>query len=83
MFVVGISSNNLVVQQYDGKVGKTLLTEADGLQEPTLVFYYKENNLSLVCNKQNTAFSIYVPTAYLFIGILNVLRWHHLILMIH
>ncbi|CAG2205936.1 unnamed protein product [Mytilus edulis] len=47
VFVVGFKSNNLLMLQDDGKVSKTLLTEADGIQNPTRVFYNKEKSLLL------------------------------------
>ncbi|XP_071162475.1 uncharacterized protein [Mytilus edulis] len=56
VFVVGLKSNNLLMLQDGGKVSKTLLTEADGIQDPTRVFYNKEKSLLLVCNTQNSVF---------------------------
>lgn len=52
-FVVGHHSSNLLMLQDDGKVIKTLLTAADGLEDPTRVCYNKELNLLLVCNRKN------------------------------
>lgn len=59
VFVVGIKSNNLLMLQNSGQVCETILTEADGLQEPTRVCFNKEKNILLVCNKRN-------GSAYLF-----------------
>ncbi|XP_063425574.1 uncharacterized protein LOC134709339 [Mytilus trossulus] len=56
VFVVDFRNNNLVMLQDGGKVSKTLLTEADGIQHPTRVFYNKEKSQLLVCNKQNSVF---------------------------
>ncbi|CAC5374800.1 unnamed protein product [Mytilus coruscus] len=38
LFVVGFNSNNLLMVQDDWKVSKTLLTKADGLDEPRSVY---------------------------------------------
>ncbi|XP_071160866.1 E3 ubiquitin/ISG15 ligase TRIM25-like [Mytilus edulis] len=53
LFVVGIHSNNLMIFQDDGKVSKTLLTEADGLDKPIRLYYNKKTNILLVCNQLN------------------------------
>ncbi|XP_063427072.1 uncharacterized protein LOC134710619 [Mytilus trossulus] len=39
VFVVGIESSNIMILQDDGKVSKTLPTEADGLDKPTRLYY--------------------------------------------
>ncbi|VDI30300.1 Hypothetical predicted protein [Mytilus galloprovincialis] len=57
VFVVGIRSNNLMILQDDGTVSKTLLTEADELNTTKSLYYNKETNSLLVCNKgDRTAF---------------------------
>ncbi|XP_052103626.1 uncharacterized protein LOC127737132 [Mytilus californianus] len=53
VFVVGILSDNLMILQDDGKINKTLLTKADGLDKPSRLYYNKETNILLVCNKYN------------------------------
>ncbi|VDI42410.1 Hypothetical predicted protein [Mytilus galloprovincialis] len=56
VFFVDINSNNLLMLQDGGKVSKTLLTEADGIQRPSRVFYNKEKSLLLVCKSKNSVF---------------------------
>lgn len=56
VFVVDKHSNNLLMLQDCGKVSKTLLTEADGLQYSTRLLYNNEKSLLLVCNKQYRVF---------------------------
>ncbi|XP_063442834.1 uncharacterized protein LOC134723124 [Mytilus trossulus] len=56
VFVVGSDSNNLMMIQHDGKVSKTLLTEADGLDYPAPVYYNSHKKLLLVCNVNGDAF---------------------------
>ncbi|XP_052106160.1 uncharacterized protein LOC127738810 [Mytilus californianus] len=52
LFVVGKHSNNLLMVQDDGKLSKTLRTEADGFNQPRCVCYNKEKNILLVCNSR-------------------------------
>ncbi|XP_052083278.1 E3 ubiquitin-protein ligase TRIM22-like [Mytilus californianus] len=51
VYVVGFSSNNLTIIQQDGKDSKTLLTESDGLDMPSTVYYGKEKRTLLICNE--------------------------------
>ncbi|CAC5374799.1 unnamed protein product [Mytilus coruscus] len=53
VIVLGLSSNNLLVLQNEGKISKALLTKTDGLDQPSSVCYNKENNMLLVCNQKN------------------------------
>ncbi|VDI70801.1 uncharacterized protein [Mytilus edulis] len=56
VFVVGTSSNNLMMIQHDGKVSKTLLTESDGLKNTVPVHYNRDKKLLLLCNANGDAF---------------------------
>ena len=51
VFVVGYHSHNLTVIQHDGTSSKTLLTKSDGLHYPRAVYYRKDNNTVIICNK--------------------------------
>lgn len=53
VYVVCNESNNVVIVSPDGKHCKELLTERDGLQKPTVIFYNKSNDCLLVCNDGN------------------------------
>ncbi|CAG2187127.1 unnamed protein product [Mytilus edulis] len=59
LFVVGKESNNLMTLQDDGNVSKTLLIKADGLNKPSRLYYNKEMNILLVCNKNDGVAFIY------------------------
>ncbi|XP_071139196.1 uncharacterized protein [Mytilus edulis] len=59
VFVVGRASNNLVLIQHDGKASKILLNKDDGLAEPNAVYYSKENNSLLVCDKSSGNAALY------------------------
>ncbi|XP_052085011.1 uncharacterized protein LOC127722170 [Mytilus californianus] len=59
VFVVGRDSNNLVLIQHDGKASKILLNKDDGLSEPNAVYYCKENNSLLVCDKSSGNAALY------------------------
>ncbi|XP_063425271.1 uncharacterized protein LOC134708559 [Mytilus trossulus] len=48
VYVVGESSNNLIVIQHDGKVSKVLLTHLDGLTTPYAVHYNKQKKIICV-----------------------------------
>ncbi|CAC5356915.1 unnamed protein product [Mytilus coruscus] len=50
VYVVGGHSHNLTIIQHDGKDSKTLLTESDGLERPTSLYYDKEKRTLLICN---------------------------------
>ncbi|XP_063438599.1 E3 ubiquitin/ISG15 ligase TRIM25-like [Mytilus trossulus] len=62
VFVVGRNSNNLVLIQHDGKASKILLKKDDGLSNPNAVYYSKENNSLLVCNKTSGYAALYNVT---------------------
>ncbi|VDI63519.1 Hypothetical predicted protein [Mytilus galloprovincialis] len=53
VYDVGSQSNNLMILQNDGKAGKTLLTESDGLKSPERLYYNKERDILLVCNNDD------------------------------
>lgn len=55
VYVVDIKSNILVVIQHDGSSSKTVLTKADGLDQPQTLHYNKDKNLLLLCNNQECA----------------------------
>lgn len=59
VFVVGASSNNLMMIKHDGKVSKILLTESDGLINPRTVHYNRDKKLLLICNRGNTNAFLY------------------------
>lgn len=46
-------SNNVVVVSPDGKHYEELLTEKDGLKNPTMIYYDKKHDCLLVCNDGN------------------------------
>ncbi|CAC5385485.1 unnamed protein product [Mytilus coruscus] len=50
VYVVGFDSLNLTIIQKDGKDSKTLLTESDGLVNPTSLYYDKEKRTLLIFN---------------------------------
>ncbi|XP_071172327.1 tripartite motif-containing protein 2-like [Mytilus edulis] len=56
VFVVGESSNNLMMIQHDRKVSKMLLTKSDGLNKPGPVQYNRDKKLLFVCNGNGDAF---------------------------
>ncbi|VDI33204.1 Hypothetical predicted protein [Mytilus galloprovincialis] len=56
VFVVGLSSNNLMMIQHDGKDSKMLLSKSDGLNKPVSVHYNRDKKLLLVCNVKGDAF---------------------------
>ncbi|XP_071171922.1 transcription intermediary factor 1-alpha-like [Mytilus edulis] len=56
VFVVGLSSNNLMMIQHDGKDSKMLLSISDGLDQPVSVHYNRDKKLLLVCNAKGDAF---------------------------
>lgn len=53
VFVVGRDSNNLMLIQHDGNASRILLNKDDGLIIPNAVYYSKENNSLLVCDKSS------------------------------
>ncbi|XP_063410710.1 uncharacterized protein LOC134693739 [Mytilus trossulus] len=53
VYVSCYKSNNIVVVSPDGKHYKELLTEKDGLYNPTGIYYDKLNDCLLVCNGGN------------------------------
>ncbi|CAC5363156.1 unnamed protein product [Mytilus coruscus] len=53
VYVVCYKSNNVVVVSSDGKYYKELLTEKDGLHNPTGIYYEKSKDCLLVCNGGN------------------------------
>lgn len=55
VYVVGYSSNNVVVKSADGQLHKEILTATDGLSSPHSLNYDKSTNQLLVANYQNTA----------------------------
>ncbi|XP_063412569.1 uncharacterized protein LOC134695278 [Mytilus trossulus] len=56
VFVVGASSSNCLIISKDGKHHKEILTNADGLCEPSAVFFDKRKSEFLVANTKQTAF---------------------------
>ncbi|CAC5391809.1 unnamed protein product [Mytilus coruscus] len=59
VFVVGRDSNNLVLIQHDGKASKILLNKDNGFSEPNAVYYNKENNSLLVCDRYSGNAALY------------------------
>ncbi|CAG2232676.1 unnamed protein product [Mytilus edulis] len=55
VYVVGKSSNNVVVISADGQQHKEILTATDGLSSPVSLSYDKSTNQILVANYGNTA----------------------------
>ncbi|XP_071160567.1 tripartite motif-containing protein 2-like [Mytilus edulis] len=55
VYVVDIKSKILVVIQHDGSSSKTILTKADGLDQPQTLHYSKEKNVLLLCNNHECA----------------------------
>ncbi|CAG2216034.1 unnamed protein product [Mytilus edulis] len=51
VYVVGYNSNNLTIIQQDGKDSRTLLTDSNGLDSPSAVYYSKEKRTLLICNE--------------------------------
>ncbi|VDI70799.1 Hypothetical predicted protein [Mytilus galloprovincialis] len=56
VFVVGTDSSNLMVIQRKRKLSKTLLTAADGLNNPVIVHYNQDTKLLLICNAGGNSF---------------------------
>ncbi|CAC5404476.1 TRIM2_3 [Mytilus coruscus] len=56
VLVLGFESNKLIIFQHDGKESKTLLTESDGLDGPSAVYYDKGKRTLLICNQDGTVF---------------------------
>jgi len=56
VYVVGYSSNNVVVISPDGKHHRQLLSSNDGLSHPIVLDYDKSTNSLLVVNESSTAF---------------------------
>jgi DNA-binding beta-propeller fold protein YncE len=56
VFVVGYSSNNVVVISSDGQRHRQLLSNKDGLVNPTVLDYDRSTNKLLVVNDSDTAF---------------------------
>lgn len=55
IFVVGCASNNITLIHHEGIESKTLLTAADGLNEPKSLHYDKNSKTLLVCDKMNAS----------------------------
>jgi DNA-binding beta-propeller fold protein YncE len=56
VYVVGNSSNNVVVISSDGQRHRQLLSETDGLVHPFVLDYDRSTNRLLVVNERDTAF---------------------------
>ena len=56
VYVVGFSSNNVVVVSPDGQHHRQLLSSKDGLSSPSVLDYEKSINRLLVVNQSGTAF---------------------------
>ncbi|XP_052080359.1 uncharacterized protein LOC127718395 [Mytilus californianus] len=56
VFVVGETSSNLVILSNDGKQHRKILTDEDGLREPSAIFFDKQTSKLLIANKKETAF---------------------------
>ncbi|CAC5384142.1 unnamed protein product [Mytilus coruscus] len=56
VYVVGISSSNVIIISSDGKHHKQILTKNDGLCSPSAIFLDKDNRKVLVANIEKTAF---------------------------
>ncbi|XP_071149175.1 uncharacterized protein [Mytilus edulis] len=55
VFVVGQSSSNVAIISNDGKLHREILTDKDGLREPSAIFFDTQINKLLVANKKETA----------------------------
>ncbi|XP_052105734.1 uncharacterized protein LOC127738490 [Mytilus californianus] len=55
VYVVDIKSNMLVVIQHDGSSSKTVLTKADGLDQPQTLHYNRDKKVLLLCNNHECA----------------------------
>ncbi|XP_071149184.1 E3 ubiquitin-protein ligase TRIM71-like [Mytilus edulis] len=56
LFVVGVDSSNVVIISNDGKLHRQILTNKDGLYEPSAIFFDKHTKKLLVANKKQSAF---------------------------
>ncbi|CAG2249884.1 unnamed protein product [Mytilus edulis] len=56
VFVAGERSSNVVIISNDGKQHKEILTEEDGLREPSAIFFDKQKRELLVANSTQIAF---------------------------
>jgi DNA-binding beta-propeller fold protein YncE len=56
VYVVGYTSNNVVVISPDGQCHRQLLSSKDGLTNPRVLEYGKSTNRLLVVNNNTTAF---------------------------
>jgi DNA-binding beta-propeller fold protein YncE len=56
VYVVGCSSNNVVVTSPDGQRHRQVLSSGDGLVNPTVLDYDKATNRVLVVNESESAF---------------------------
>lgn len=59
VFVAGSASNNITIIRHDGKDSKTLLTSADGIDEPQAIYNDKQRKILLVCDKASTNAALY------------------------
>jgi len=56
VYVVGYQTDNVMVISPDGQRHRQLLSDKDGLEEPTVLDYDRSTNILLVVNKARTAF---------------------------
>ncbi|CAG2198773.1 unnamed protein product [Mytilus edulis] len=56
VYVVGCSTNNVVVISPDGQTCRELLTSNNGLEKPAAIHVNRSNNKMLVANRKGTAF---------------------------
>ena len=56
VYIVGSSSNNVVVFSPDGQRHRQVLSSKDDLVSPTMLDYDKSTNRLLVVNEERTAF---------------------------
>jgi hypothetical protein len=65
VYVVGYSTNNIVVISPDGQRHRQLLSSNDGLISPSVLDYDKSTNRLLVVNQSSTAFLFDVTRGYM------------------
>ena len=56
VYVVGYDTNNVVVISPDGQRHRQLLSDKDGLKDPTVLDYDRSTNRLLVVNNSSSAF---------------------------
>ncbi|CAG2229940.1 unnamed protein product [Mytilus edulis] len=58
VFVVGQSSSNVAIISNDGKLHREILTDKDGLREPSAIFFDTQTKKLLVANKKRNCYPL-------------------------